>query len=190
VAAERARDLIQRWPKLEMSTRQEFIRNVLSRVIVGQTAVWIEVDKSKLAEALVGRKLVPGVPGGNHRPDNIKLTANFQPHRRRGELYLLTPTSSLFDRTPIPSLVKVVARARDWYEQIVTGKISTVAEIAKKAGMPACDVKHTLKYAILSPQVTEAILTGRHPPNLTLRELRDGISLDWVEQQKKILLLV
>jgi hypothetical protein len=58
------------------------------------------------------------------------------------------------------------------------------------ASHKSCDVKHTLKYAILSPQVTDAILAGKHPPNLTLRELRGGISLDWVEQQDRILCLV
>jgi DNA invertase Pin-like site-specific DNA recombinase len=187
VAAERAQDLVQRWPKLEMSTRQEFSRDVLSRVVVGQTAVWIEVDRAKLAEALVGRKLESRVTGDNHRPDTIKLTASFQPHRRRGELYLVTPKGSQSDRTPIPSLVKAVARARVWYEQFAAGEISTVKELAKKTGMPACDVKHTLKYAMLSPQVTEAILAGRHAPNLTLRELREGISLNWQEQEDMIL---
>jgi len=91
----------------------------------------------------------------------------------------VTPKSSHSDRTPIPGLVKAVARDRDWYEQIVTGEIGNVEELAKKTGMMACHIKHTLKYAMLSPQVTEAILAGKHPSNLTLRELRGNISIDW-----------
>ena len=157
---------------------------------MGQTAVWIEVDRIKLVETLLGRKLEPGGAGENDRPDTIKLTGSFQPHRRRGELYLVTPKSSLSDWTPIPSLVKAVARARDWYEQIAAGEIRTVEEIARKTGMPACDVKHALKYAILSPHVTGAIPAGKNPPNLTLKKLRDSISLDWLEQQDKILRLM
>src|ERR1017187_846632 len=189
VAAERAKDLARRWPKLETSAQHEFIKNVLRRVVVGQTAVWIEVDRAKLVETLLGRKPESGTANHKNQPDLIKLTSNFQPHRRRGELYFVTPKISHPDRAPIPGLVKAVARARDWYEQIVTGEVAHVAEIARKTGMPSCDVKYALKFAMLSPQVTEAILAGKHPPNLTLRDLRSSISIDWKEQQERILQL-
>jgi hypothetical protein len=189
VAAERAKDLARRWPKLETSAQHEFIKNVLRRVVVGQTAVWIEVDRAKLVETLLGRKPESGTANHKNQPDLIKLTSNFQPHRRRGELYFVTPKISHPDRAPIPGLVKAVARARDWYEQIVTGEVANVAEIARKTGMPSCDVKYALKFAMLSPQVTEAILAGKHPPNLTLRDLRSSISIDWKEQQERILQL-
>jgi hypothetical protein len=67
--------------------------------------------------------------------------------------------------------------------------VSNVAELARKTGMPTCDVKYALKFAMLSPQVTEAIVAGKHPPNLTLRDLRAGISMDWKRQQDRILQL-
>ena len=185
-AAARALDLAKRWSKLEISTQHEFVRNVVRRVIVSQAAVWIEVDRIKLAEALLGRKPEPRIAVGNHRLDTIKLTTNFEPHRRRGELYLVTPKSSCSERTPVPSLVKAIARASDWYERIVAGEFGTVVEIAKKTGLPACYVKRILKYAMLSPQITEAVISGQHPPNLTLRELQDNIPIDWREQQKRI----
>jgi len=189
MAAERAKDLVKRWSAFEIVARQEFVKKVLKRVVVGQTALWIEVDRAKLIETLLGRKPESGTADRKNRPDTIKMTTDFQPHRRRGELYLVTPKNSRSDRTPIPGLVKAVARARDWYEQIVTGEVGSVAEIATKTGMPSCDVKYALKFAMLSPQVTEAILAGKHPPNLTLRELRASISMNWKLQQERILQL-
>jgi site-specific DNA recombinase len=189
VAAERAKDLVIRWPNLEISSQQAFVKNVLRSVVVGQTALWIEVDRVKLVETLLGRKTESGTAHSKNRSDLIKLTTNFQSHRRRGEFYLVTPKTSHSDRTPIPGLVKAVARARDWYEQIVTGEVTNVVEIGRKTGMPSCDVKYALKFAMLSPQVTEAILAGNHPPNLTLRDLRGNISIDWSQQQERILQL-
>src|SRR5882724_11791016 len=56
LAAERAKELVKGWSKLEGSEQQEFVRNVLKRVVVGQTALWIEVDRAKLLETLLGRK--------------------------------------------------------------------------------------------------------------------------------------
>jgi site-specific DNA recombinase len=189
VAAERATEFVQSWPKLETSAQLEFMRKVLRRVVVGQTAIWLEVDRTKLVETLLGRKSEFGTAVRRNQPDLIKLTTDFQPQRRRGELYLVTPKSPHSDRTPSPGLVKAVARARDWYEQIVKGEVRNVAEIARKTGMPSCDIKYALKFAILSPQITEAILAGKHPPNLTLRELRNNISIDWKQQQERILQL-
>jgi DNA invertase Pin-like site-specific DNA recombinase len=189
VAAERATEFAQSWPKLETSAQLEFMKKVLSRVVVGKTAIWLEVDRTKLVETLLGRKSEFGTVVHKNQPELIKLTTDFQPHRRRGELYFVTPMISHADRAPVPGLVKAVARARDWYEQIVKGEVRNVAEIAMKTGMPSCDVKYALKFAMLSPQVTEAILAGKHPPNLTLRDLRNNISIDWKQQQERILQL-
>jgi site-specific DNA recombinase len=84
---------------------------------------------------------------------------------------------------------KAVARARDWYERIIAGEAAVVEELAVKTGLMVCHIKLILKYAMLSPQVTEAILAGKHPLNLTLRELRRFISIDWKHQQERILQL-
>lgn len=65
-----------------------------------------------------------------------------------------------------------------------------MGELAKKTGLPPGYVKRILKYAMLSPQITETILSGKHPPNLTLRELQDSIPVDWQEQQDRIFRLV
>lgn len=56
VAANRALDLTKRWPNLEISTQHDFVRSVGRRVVVGQTAAWIELDRERLAKALLGEK--------------------------------------------------------------------------------------------------------------------------------------
>jgi hypothetical protein len=113
IAAERAKGLVKDWPNLEVLTRQEFIKNILRRVVVGQSAVWIEVEGAKLVEAFLGREPETETGGRKNQPGTIKLTTNFRPLRRRGELYLVTPKSSHSERAPIPGLVKAVARARE-----------------------------------------------------------------------------
>jgi hypothetical protein len=108
--------------------------------------------------------------------------------RRGNELRLVGPPGSCFERTPLPSLVKAIARARDWYERIVAGEVSTVVHLAKETGLPLPYVKCILKCARLSPQMTEAVLSGKHRPNLTLQELLQNVPIDWREQEHGILL--
>jgi len=181
VAAERARKLTKEWPDLEISKQHEFIRNVLRRVVVGQTKIWIEFNPTKLAEALLGQKFGSAV-AGEPEPDIIKVVADFKPLRRGSELCLVAPKNSSSEGTPIPSLMKAVAYARDWYEKIVAGEIGTIAELAQKTGVGTTYAKRILRYAILSPEITESILSGDHRPDLTLQDLPRTIPLDWQKQ--------
>jgi hypothetical protein len=42
-----------------------------------------------------------------------------------------------------------------------------------------------LSCAFLAPDIVEAILEGRQPPQLTVEKLRFGASLLWAEQRKQ-----
>jgi site-specific DNA recombinase len=186
VAEQRVRDLAKRWPRLNTSEQHEFVRNALRRVVVGQSTIRIEVDESRLVESLVGRNL-ESVTVGEHRLDIIKLTADFQHLRRGGELRMVESKGTGCQGTPIRSLVKAVARARDWYEQITAGQVATVGQLAKKTGLPRSYVKRILRCALLSPQITETVLSGNHRPDLTLQELLQKPPIDWKEQNQEIL---
>lgn len=163
---------------------------MLQRVVVGKAKVWIEVDRTKLVRTLLVGKPDPSTTLGQHGPETIKISADFQPVHRGGELRLVAPRSSSPERTPDPTLVKAIARARDWYEQIIAGDFGTVKELAQKTGLPSSYTKRILQCAMLSPQITEVILSGKHGCNLTLHELLGNIPMDWREQDKGTLGIV
>jgi DNA invertase Pin-like site-specific DNA recombinase len=186
VAADRALDLSKRWPNLEISTQQEFVRNVVRRVVVGQTAVWIEIDRAKLVENLLGGKPESGGATCNQRPDTLRLTANFQPHRRGDELHLTTPTGSCSDGSPVPSLVKAIARARDWYDRIIRGELRYPRSIVQLTDLDERYVRRILRCAFLAPDIVDAILEGRQPPSITLHDLLSDLPSDWVTQRRRL----
>jgi site-specific DNA recombinase len=186
--ANRAKDLAEKWPSLAIAKRHEFVRNVLRRVTVGATTVWTEIEKSKLLGALQGKKSETPVPSPASKHAVLELTDEFRVLRRGGELSVIVPESdSGCQGKPVPSLVKAVARAHSWYEQIVTGEVSTVGQLAKKSGLTRRYVRRILQCANLSPQVTEALLTGKHRPNLTLKEILGKVPLSWGDQEDRIL---
>lgn len=41
-----------------------------------------------------------------------------------------------------------------------------------------------LRLAHLAPSIVEAILEGRHPPQLTMKDLMKPFPLDWKEQER------
>jgi ParB-like chromosome segregation protein Spo0J len=84
-------------------------------------------------------------------------------------------------------VVGVECRAPGWYERIVADEIVTISQLAQKSGLTRRYVRRILQCANISPEITEALLTGKHRPNLTVKELLRSLPLDWREQRQKIL---
>lgn len=170
-------------PVFEISKQHEFVRNILGRVTVGQTTITLEINKAKFVASLMGHgtdissALVPPKAAA------LKLTGDFRAFRPRGEVRIVSPhADGYFEGAPVMSLVKVAARAHDWYQRIVAGKISTVAQLAQRVGLTKRYVRRVLQCANLSPHIVENLLTGKHPPNSTVKAIVGALPLDWREQ--------
>ena len=188
-ATERAKDLAKKWLLLEVSKQHEFIRTILKRVTIGETTLWTEIDKNKLVATLLDENVEAISSSFTGKSTILKLTSAFQALRQRGELRVIAPLKegACFEGSRVPSLVKAIARAHNWYEQIVTGEISTVGQLAQKTALTRRYVRRILQGARLSPHITEALLTGKHPRNLTIKEIQHGVPLNWREQEKRLL---
>jgi hypothetical protein len=55
-------------------------------------------------------------------------------------------------------------------------------ELASKAGLNRHYTSRILRLAALSPQLVDAILTGKHSPILTLVGVTDDLPLNWEQQ--------
>ena len=187
IVIQRAKDLANQWPKLGISKQQEFTRAVVKTVILGRKDLWIELDKLKIVANLLGHSPNKSVAPDNPDTDVIKLTANFHPVRRGVELQICAPNNHSNQENPIASLVKEIARARMWYEQLVSGEASSVEELARRAGFKCRYVRKILQCAVLSPDISEAILSGRHARHLTVKNLQSGLPLDWQQQARDLL---
>jgi hypothetical protein len=85
------------------------------------------------------------------------------------------------------ALLKAIARARLWYEQIVSGEIGSIPELAKQQGVTPRYIKKIFRCALLGPDGVEAILSGKWPPELTLDGLVHGLPSEWSEQRTGLL---
>jgi hypothetical protein len=187
MAAERAHNLARQWSKTGLSQQRAFLKDVLKGVVVGQKNIWIEVDRATLITNLLGGSREGLAAITKREPDTIQLTVGLQSFRRGAELRIHAPSTDLPDRTPVPSLVKALARARGWYERLITGKAGTVEQLAKKTGLTSTYVNRILQCALLSPEVTDAILSGQQGHHLTLTTLLQHLPLDWRQQKSKFL---
>jgi site-specific DNA recombinase len=182
--AKRAVELASNWPRIDTSQRDCLIKRVLRRVTIGQATVCTEIEKGELLSALLGEN---GEVGSSltRKSDSVRLVGGLKILRRGSELRVVAP-DGCHDGKPVPSLVKALARAHDWRERFVAGEFRTVNQLAQKVGLTRRYVRRILQCAILSPQLTEAVLAGKHRPNLTLKEILPGLPLGWQEQERKL----
>src|SRR5580700_6803197 len=76
-------------------------------------------------------------------------------------------------RAPAPLvdivLMKAIARGRQWADDLLDGRVESVAEIARREGVLPNYVRRLTRLAFLAPRIVENIAAGRQPPELTAK---------------------
>jgi site-specific DNA recombinase len=107
--------------------------------------------------------------------------------KRRGvELRLVFNSDRGKTRKADPALLKAIARAHRWFDDLVAGRVRSMAEIGKREGVAKNYVSWLIRLAFLAPEIVEAIVQGNHPPDLTAQTLitrRVDLPLEWQAQK-------
>ncbi|WP_333651208.1 recombinase family protein [Candidatus Binatus sp.] len=170
---------------------------------------WIQSLRSEAEAASVLTRLIEGVglkqdgiqvsiklpiPSDEGRdvatPNELALT-RFVPMRmkRRGvEMRLIidgdaTPTA----RVDLP-LLNATARAYRWSNDLLTGRVRSIGEIARREHLTARHVRRVMRLAFLAPRIVEAIATGRQPADLCTLAMTQRIELPplWSAQERAL----
>ena len=161
----------------------DLVRKVIHRVVVQPDVVQILLKKKDLRSVLMNDRS-PG-PFDSHI---ICLEFAARLARRGREIRLVvSPTAEKAPAYQSQALLKAVARAHDWREQLITGQASGPRAIAKQTGLDESYVRRILGFAFLAPDIVESILGGRQPHDLTLEKLRTRLPMNWAEQRRMIL---
>ena len=119
--------------------------------------------------------------------DEVAITRSFpmQLKRRGVELRLIVGDHNRSAATVDLPLLKAVARAHRWFDEISTGKASSLAEIAAREGLAVRYVGRLIRLAFLAPDIVESIVEGRQPTSLTAEALTRHIEmpLEWRSQK-------
>jgi site-specific DNA recombinase len=168
-----------------------FLLATVRRVTVEETAVQLALSRSGLRAVLVrgtdisSMRLAP--TRGQEDEDLMQVSIPVKLTRCGGGIRLIVPGESGGERPARPNvaLIKAVARAHVWYARLLSGETTSLQAIAQEHGVMPRYVRRILRCAFLAPDLVEAILHGRQPPELTLAGLCHTHPLDWAEQRKE-----
>ena len=85
-----------------------------------------------------------------------------------------------------PKLVKLIARAHLLNHKLAESSRETLADVAHDEGFTSSYFTRVLRLIYLAPDITRAILEGRHPRELTAQKLlaHSRLPLSWPEQRR------
>ena len=77
------------------------------------------------------------------------------------------------------TVVKALARAHRWRGMLESNLFATVRDLAKAEKINEAYVCRVLRLTLLSPKITEAILSGRLPDAVNLAKLLKPFLIEW-----------
>jgi site-specific DNA recombinase len=164
---------------------REILAGILVRITIQQDSIEVHVSKEGARARLLNQERVLS-PGPHEQP--IVLTIAMKLKRCGGEMRLIIPGWATDDqeRRPVSSLIKAVSRASDWVRRMEGGEFKHQRDLAKAMKLEPRYINALLRVAFLAPEITEAIIDGRQPPDLTLGSLKGVLPMSW-QQQKKLI---
>ncbi len=87
-----------------------------------------------------------------------------------------------------PPMLKAIARANRWSDDLVSGRVQSIGGIARREHLTGRHVRRVLRLAILAPKIVEAIAEGRQPADLTTVAMTQRIDLPplWSAQERAL----
>ena len=157
--------------------RYEAARRLIERVALHPDRITVRLARRGLSAS---RGVGSQSDDGNHEAVELGAPVEFQ---RRGVETKILVNAAAAVQPPDRKLIALIARSRRWIERIASGDAGTIREIARREGVDEGDVSRFLPLAFLAPDIVEAILAGKHPPDLTAERLKrlPVLPHDWNE---------
>ena len=142
-----------------------------------QLAVWLRPSPSDAANVDQAGDGTLGLTGGTDAAP--MLIPWCKPAFRKAREILLPASASRHQIRPLnaerrASLLKSIARGRQWLDEIISGTVHDVEQIAQRH---KCSVRHvnmTISMAFIAPSLVEAAVEGRLPRGIGIASLRDA----------------
>jgi site-specific DNA recombinase len=106
--------------------------------------------------------------------------------KRRGVEMRLIINGGERTRKPDPALLKAFARSRRWFEELASGRVGSLVEIARREGLAKRYVTRLTKLAFVTPAFVESIAEGEAATATNLQMLMDSriaLPLSWNDQE-------
>jgi site-specific DNA recombinase len=166
------------WTGGSSRLRDRFLRAILDCVVIHPDSVEVKMRKEPLIQQLAGKTN----SHSNECSEYISLHCPFRVANHGKALRLIVGKDQAPSETNTHAILKAVARARAWREQLISGEAHSIEHLASLNHFHVAYVRRILPFACLGPAAIETILNGQVTPDLSLGSLLGRIPMVWREQ--------
>lgn len=152
-----------------------FIHELVKKVNILKEAIQITINPNALFEDLP------------HPVELITVETRAKIERCGMAMRLLIGNRSAIQNLD-QTLINSIRKAQNWLEQLTTGKVNSVGDIATQEGTTSNAITRLIYRAFLAPDIIRAIMNGTQPTTLNSDLLKTiaPFPLDWDEQRKML----
>jgi site-specific DNA recombinase len=192
--------LWQNWPHMPAAPRQEIAKQIIERVIITKHQVTIRLAYDGMSRVI--REFASGggqaaegapVPQLISRPEitmrdahmEIAIAARFQLYgRTHMTLDADGRAMRMFAKTQYDDhLVQILVKAYRWNRLLENGE-KTVTQLAEEVKVSRSYISRTVNMLLLAPDIITAILNGKQPPTLRVKDLMQVMPHCWQAQRE------
>jgi site-specific DNA recombinase len=178
----RAAELGKSWPKLPGARQRAVLADLIERIEVGADQIGIHFRPTRLTAILDVAMRLPSASDDETQALSIPIRL-----RRAGrEITMrIDRTDPFATAKPDARLIKLLVRARRFNTALVDGGSVPFGALAKREGVSRSYFTRLIRLSYLAPDITQAILDGRQPRDLTADKLlaHSRLPLAWHEQR-------
>jgi DNA invertase Pin-like site-specific DNA recombinase len=177
----RAADIGKSWPELPVARKRAVLTALIVRIEVSVDQIDIHLRPLRLGALLD----LPATPsqGVNDKVELLSVPVRL---RRSGrDIKMVINRTDSFAAKPDARLVRLLLRARRFNTTLAQGEGVPFAALAEREGVSRSYFTRLVRLSYLAPDITQAILDGRQPPDLTAEKLLEHsrLPLAWHDQR-------
>jgi DNA invertase Pin-like site-specific DNA recombinase len=178
----RAEEIGKSWPELPAARQRTFLTALIERIDVGANRIDIHLRPRRLSTLLdiAATSLSSATDEAQILSVPIKLRRS-----GRGIKMLIDGADPFAPAKPDARLIKLLIRARRFNATLVGSDGAPFTALAKREGVSPSYFTRLVRLSYLAPDITQAILDGRQPRDLTTDKLlaHSRLPLAWHEQR-------
>jgi site-specific DNA recombinase len=162
------------------SQPDEVLASCVRQITIRDGRFELEFDRPALLGLLLQK------PFESNGQDHIVIESEAKLRRCGGEVRFLLPPDRAGKAKPVPSLIRAIARAREWVDRIVAGEIPNQRALAAATGYDERYISRVIPLAFLAPDITESVLEGTSNEYHSLGDHLEDVPMVWREQRSRL----
>ena len=178
----RAAEIGKHWPELPVARKRAVLTALIERIEVSVDQIDIRLRPSRLS-ALLDAAATPSQGATDDETEILSVPVRL---RRAGrEIRMVIDGTDPFAAKPDARLIKLLLRARRFNATLADSEGIPFAVLAQREGVSRSYFTRLVRLSYLAPDITQAILDGRQPRDLTAEKLLEHsrLPLAWHDQR-------